>query len=361
MSVKRRIYFGISSIICIIMNILTAINADKIIDLVIDSFKEVYAAFPQTFQDRAIGLITKSGPAIIIILSIISIFASAVVLYFAIKDKLVKYKVEVVVLSAVTLFTANSIFVLLLSIANIIVIATAKRVRVCDFKEKSEKKDIPKLMKDAVDWDGIVLGVLLLLIYFSRVILSKLIFNDQKVNLVITIIYNIVMITLCILVFRFTLKRDFKIFKDNIKAYVRFILPRLGIMYIVFVVVNLIAILITKNGTSANQQMLEALPNYYVIPAAIIFAPIVEELLFRGVFRKFIRKDTIFIIVSGIAFGLLHAISEASILNVIVMMVPYSLLGCFFAYMYTKTNNIWTNITCHAIWNLLASLFMIFM
>ena len=117
--------------------------------------------------------------------------------------------------------------------------------------------------------------------------------------------------------------------------------------------------MISKNAVSVNQETLESLPLYYTLPAAIIYAPIVEEIIFRGVIRRFIKNNILFIIISALVFGVLHTIGESSILNIFVMALPYSVLGAYLAYVYTKTNNIFTSITSHAIINSISSLFMV--
>ena len=67
----------------------------------------------------------------------------------------------------------------------------------------------------------------------------------------------------------------------------------------------------------------------------------------------------LFIITSALVFGILHTIGESSILNILVMALPYSVLGAYLAYLYTNTNNIFTNIKGHAIFNTISSIFLI--
>jgi membrane protease YdiL (CAAX protease family) len=45
---------------------------------------------------------------------------------------------------------------------------------------------------------------------------------------------------------------------------------------------------------------------------------------------------------------------EETLLNVIIKAIPYTILGGFFAYTYTKTENITTNMMAHAINNIMA-------
>ena len=124
----------------------------------------------------------------------------------------------------------------------------------------------------------------------------------------------------------------------------------------IFFVASLTCIIIAKS-ISSNQTVLETMPFYVLLPLAIIYAPVVEEALFRGCIRRFIANDILFIIISGIVFGLLHTFfSEFLIFNILVLAIPYALMGAFLAYIYTKTNNIFSNIFCHAFNNLIATI-----
>ena len=146
-----------------------------------------------------------------------------------------------------------------------------------------------------------------------------------------------------------------KEFKKDKKTYIFNILK---VYIITLTVANLLSILcyFIIGDISTNEQMLETEPLWYLLITSIIHAPIVEELLFRGCLRKLIKNDTIFILVSGISFGLWHVIGyEQNILQYLYVLV-YSTMGIGLSYIYTKTNNITTNITMHSLHNLLANI-----
>ena len=112
---------------------------------------------------------------------------------------------------------------------------------------------------------------------------------------------------------------------------------------------------------SGNQEALKTLPLWYLIPSAIIFAPIVEEAVFRGSLRRFIKNDVAFIIVSALTFGLLHTfLSEEGLYSIIVQSINYVAMGGALAYSYTKTNNIYTSMMVHAFQNTFGVLMIIF-
>lgn len=81
---------------------------------------------------------------------------------------------------------------------------------------------------------------------------------------------------------------------------------------------------------------------------AVIFAPILEEIFFRGVFLEYLIRKKVFnmwtcIIVSALFFGVIHINSNQIVFN--------SIMGLGFGYYYYKTRNILVPILCHAFQN----------
>ena len=89
---------------------------------------------------------------------------------------------------------------------------------------------------------------------------------------------------------------------------------------------------------------------------AILFAPFLEEFMFRGFLRKAILNDIAFMIISAFVFGVAHMLYVEENLIMYIYIIPYTLLGYFLARTYTKTNNIFTNISIHFFWNTFAIL-----
>ena len=161
---------------------------------------------------------------------------------------------------------------------------------------------------------------------------------------------------LSIVAFKDKLLKDFKLFKDNSKAYIKYVVPRLCIMYIVFIISRFVTMMITNEGKSVNQSSIESLPLWFSIIFGVCWAPIVEELVFRGAIRRFIKNNALFVLISAFIFGIIHTIGEPTMLNIFVMAIPYSILGCFLAYIYSKTDNLTNNILVHLLHNVFATL-----
>ena len=176
------------------------------------------------------------------------------------------------------------------------------------------------------------------------------------------IVFYVVILSLMIGVFYKQLIHDFKIFKSYFKEYFVLILKTWG-KALVLIMITTIIIQIITNTTQANNQI--ALQNsfnsnpVFIAILAMFYAPIAEELMFRGVFRKFIKNKKLFVIVSGVVFGLMHVIDDSKTLAEFSYVFVYSILGIYLAGIYAKTNNLCTNIFMHFMQNTLSVIGMI--
>lgn len=155
-----------------------------------------------------------------------------------------------------------------------------------------------------------------------------------------------------------TLKKDFKEFINKRKEYIKEVVKIFSITILFYIPVALIVNLITGNE-STNQSLIKEIPLWITAILAVIIAPISEEILFRGFLRKIFKNDIVFIIISGIIFGIIHCMYAEENLLMYLYILPYSVMGAGFAKLYARTNNIYTNIIIHFIWNFIAMLAMI--
>ena len=95
----------------------------------------------------------------------------------------------------------------------------------------------------------------------------------------------------------------------------------------------LTSLLISNNIEMTNQDMVSSMFDYYtpfMIASIVVFAPLVEELLFRYSISTLIKNDIIFVIISSSLFGILHGIGLATFI--------YVIMGIILAICYLKTN-----------------------
>ena len=308
------------------------------------------------------NLLNSSGVTFLVFESIIAIALNIFILIISVNNGLLRNKGKVIAFSVISFFVSSSTFGTLFSFINFIVALCIQRKNPEDFPEK---KEMPKIEFKKPCKREFVFGIILAVVYFSQFLISFLIPEDlPKLPLfIIQILFYVVLFILAILAFYTELKKGFKLLKNNFRAYIQYILPRFGIMYVILVLSNLICTVIAQEGTSVNQSMIEEMSRWASVPLAVIWAPFVEELLFRGVLRRLITNKKLFIGTSALIFGLLHSIVELTLLNIIVMTIPYAILGGFLAYIYVKTENITTNISIHMFYNavgMLLSSFLLF-
>ncbi len=123
---------------------------------------------------------------------------------------------------------------------------------------------------------------------------------------------------------------------------------------LIMTVSSLIISFILKENVSANEQAVRdsiKLAPLYMLFTCSIIAPILEEMVFRRALRGFIKFKWVYIVLSGVIFGLLHVTSTQFTPLHLLYIIPYGSMGCAFAYLYHKTNNITLPIIIHMIHN----------
>lgn len=214
------------------------------------------------------------------------------------------------------------------------------------------------------DLKNALTGTFVIILYsiFTDLLISLLkVFNINYNNFntiskcVFVALSEIILTLIIILIYKNDFIPNFKDFIKNIKSYfdkyIKYWFLTLGLM----IMSNLIITLFTTSEISNNQEMIveafKRLPIYTII-VTIVVAPFLEELVFRMSFRKiFAHSNILFIFFSGFIFGGLHVITSLTSLNNLLFIIPYSIPGFMFAYLYTKSNNIMVPIMLHFIHN----------
>lgn len=170
------------------------------------------------------------------------------------------------------------------------------------------------------------------------------------------------MFLLLVFTFKKDLKRDFRYFKEYFKEYSSYVfkmyLESLLVMFILSISIRLTTGIDNPTNQSLLNELFAYMP-YYVIILALIYAPISEELMFRGCFRKVLKNKWLFIIISGLLFGLAHVIDDFKNIEELLYILLYGSLGCFLAAIYYRTNNIFCSMYFHFVQNAISVLAMI--
>ena len=349
---KKNIYYIITAWIIIAFSIYNIIFVQELITSTINSLKEITNGMEINYFNKVISVYEHSGERIIITSSIISIIASLGIIILSVKDALGKYKGLSLFLTVLIFITATNNIISIIAAINFILLVNIKTI-------KKEKKNIPQIVYESATIKKKIFALFLLFFYFSQLIWADYIPDNYLIYWAIVILFDLSIFVLAIIAFFQEIRDGFNYFKNNILVYIKYLLAKYGKGLLIYFITNIIVVMITNQETSVNQSILKTLPLWYIIPSTIIWAPVVEEILFRGAIRRFITNDKVFIVVSALIFGFLHAMNEATILNMVVTTIPYAVLGGLLAYIYVKTNNILCNMLVHSFHNSIAITIML--
>ncbi len=194
-------------------------------------------------------------------------------------------------------------------------------------------------------FDGLVVS----LFYLFGIDYQKLPFIKKVITVFIS---NLILIGIIFYFYKDEIKEDFYDFKErhNLTKYIGIYLIGVFLMALSNIIIQKITNLEIGGNEETIRKLIKEVP-LYIFFSSVIFAPFVEEMIFRKCIRNIINNKYLFIIISGFAFGILH-ISDFNI-NQILMGIPYIIMGIDFAYIYYKTDNIYTTMIFHLCHNLI--------
>lgn len=207
-------------------------------------------------------------------------------------------------------------------------------------------------------WTFFLFVIPQILVYF--IIELKIIPTASLLLYVQWITYAISMVAAILLSFPLFKKES----KLEIPKIVYTIIVCIVAMYCFNILFSLIMRMIDGPITSNNQQSLSTQVNYNIpmyLVMTVVFAPILEEIVFRGgIFRSLRFKCGFWIaaIISSFLFGFVHVFSslQAGDFQDLIYLFLYGGLGMAFAYAYEYNKSIMACIIIHAIYNLIGML-----
>lgn len=187
--------------------------------------------------------------------------------------------------------------------------------------------------------------------------------ESNELNAVFQFVFDLILILFTVVVLRNELKEQFVDLKNRgfykIASYAVMGLP---LLYLGSFLGNIISALCSGGSTqSVNQTQIETLAAQVpvlMIVSVTIFAPILEESLFRLVLftGSYPVNRWFAYLVSGGLFGFLHVFSSvfAGNFKEIFMVFPYLLMGFGLCYVYEKADNIYASMLTHGIMNFIS-------
>lgn len=159
-------------------------------------------------------------------------------------------------------------------------------------------------------------------------------------------------------------KRDFKNyisnFSENFMTSFRYYFIGLVGMLVSNIVITLFFSNATANNEDAVRSLIDLYPLYMIFSVSI-YAPIVEETIFRKCIKDSVlafgdNKFTkyLYILISGLIFSSLHVLGMVTSNLDYLYIIPYFSLGALFAALYYRTDNIFSSIVMHSLHNTVA-------
>lgn len=355
---KRKIYLICYAVLQMLASVYTMFNANSIAKESLKMIKDVFKEMPAEMQTMINEVYTlDSMVSSVWMTAIVALVLGAILLWLFVRDRVPVKKGLAITLTVISmLLGVNDIVTLLAVVALVLIIGIEK-----DKVVKKEKKEIKKLRELKVTGKDLLWVVVLVLAYSTQFIVPLFIEN-ATLGIIFEILYYVLIFALVLYIFGKRLNRDFKAFKENFGTYMGYIFKWWGIMLGLSIVAAGIRLLLGGDVETANQAGLNSMPLWYVGPLAMIWAPFVEEGIFRGGLRRFVKNDKVFVVLSALLFGLLHTIgSETGLYNIFIQSLQYMVMGGVMAHVYTKTNNICVNMGVHCVQNTFGVVMMFLM
>ena len=236
-------------------------------------------------------------------------------------------------------------------------------MKVCNLNEITDNSEISLLRKLMICLNyifAIVGGYRKIASYFTSEIGS----GEHE-----TIIFVRLMLYIAIIVI--TVILAYPLIKDLFEKFTKDWVNDLASIFTIMCMFMMLIIVISKisgidMNTSLNQVKNEVsfkTDIFYSMFVALIYAPIVEEVVFRGVMYKSIKRNYggfKAILISSFLFGVMHVMNSFNSFSFseLIYFAIYFIMGIALCISYEYTNSIWGSIINHFIWNFITLIIM---
>ena len=180
------------------------------------------------------------------------------------------------------------------------------------------------------------------------------------------ITYAYVLIVTIILIWPL-LKESWANMPKNPMQIFRIVTRNMILLYVIYIGMSILLTLVTQQSTSNNQTSITQSMDeqrLLTVGVALLFAPIVEECICRGVVFRTLRSRWGFLpcaLISGLVFGLLHCYTSifTGDFNDLWFILIYGLVGFFMCRAYEQSESIYGAILLHFVYNSIAMLFVL--
>lgn len=189
----------------------------------------------------------------------------------------------------------------------------------------------------------ILIGMFILLLLMSNC--CSLFVKNEYICLVISYLVT------CIILFAI-FRKDLK-FKKFDKRFFKY-LGLFVLCYFITIIINSIiySFVDVQNSTQSINEAFIFKHSFLAIIIMVILGPFFEEVLFRLNFNNAFKSNILFILITGVIFGISHLIGASNIIEYIYI-IPYSVMGIYLSYIYRDSDNIYISYFFHSLNNLI--------
>lgn len=224
---------------------------------------------------------------------------------------------------------------------------------------------IDKIEGKIKDWfkknSKFLIVILLYLLYQSNFIIAFISSLGINVNSIprtprifLFAFTDLIYIVILILMFKKEIIKGLKDLKENFLNRAILSLNCWVVGCVIMTVSSIIIGLILDQNVSQNESLVREnikIAPLYMLYTCSIIAPIFEEMVFRRSLYGLVKVKWLFIVLSGVLFGLLHVLGSYNSILDFLYVIPYGAMGSCFAYLLTKTKNITLPIIVHMLHN----------
>lgn len=167
----------------------------------------------------------------------------------------------------------------------------------------------------------------------------------SKYTNILNILSEVIIFFIFLIIYKKNVIKDFK--RLNKKSLIFIIISFIIIYAGNYILSNLFE---KMNIVSENQNTIVDMLSEYKLTGfltTVVFAPFIEELMFRYSIRTFIKNDIVFLIVSSLLFGVLHGVNK--------FLIIYVLIGAALGYVFLKEkDNVASSMIVHMLNNLVS-------
>ena len=204
------------------------------------------------------------------------------------------------------------------------------------------------------------LGIVLVLVPIIFMTASKMMDSTNMLQIVLNLLCYASLSVIYIIILRkylFDDLKEFKIMKKLLLA-ILIIVGTIGVIKLSDALFTWIYKSLNQGMGNNQNSVIEFIKEnaFLMFLSSVIFAPFVEEVVFRKNIFSFFKNDWIGLLVSTLAFGLIHVLSSFDFIHIF----PYLAAGLIFSLAYILSKrNVWVTITAHSIINLISFIVLV--